>query len=105
MRWASTWSGPFCASSSITKIAISGQYLLWVTRLDDSSQGQVVAGHARPGRERARAGAGRVVFAQAHDHEARAALPVFSNSRNSRRNVSALSVSRARPAGRILGIP
>ncbi len=30
MRWASTWSGPFWASSSMTKIAISGQYLLWL---------------------------------------------------------------------------
>ena len=28
-RCASTWSGPFCASSSSTKIADSFQYLLW----------------------------------------------------------------------------
>ena len=51
-------------------------------RLDDPAQGQVVAGHARLGRERARTGAGRVVFAQAHDDESRQ-CPVFSNSRNS----------------------
>ena len=31
VRWASTWSGPFWASSSMTKIAVSGQDLLWVT--------------------------------------------------------------------------
>ena len=30
-RWASTWSGPFCVSSSITKIAVSFQNLLLVT--------------------------------------------------------------------------
>ena len=29
---ASTWSGPSCASSSMTKTANSGQYLLWLTR-------------------------------------------------------------------------
>src|SRR5262245_59168753 len=30
-RWASTWSGPFWASSSRTKIAVSFQNLLFVT--------------------------------------------------------------------------
>ena len=30
VRWASTWSGPFCASSSMTKIAVWGQDLLCV---------------------------------------------------------------------------
>ena len=71
MRWASTWSGPFWASSSMTKIAVSGQYLLCADGFDDPAQGQVVAGHAGLRRERAGAGARGVVLAQAHDHEAR----------------------------------
>jgi hypothetical protein len=31
VRCASTWSGPFCASSSITKIAVSFQNREWLT--------------------------------------------------------------------------
>ena len=72
VRWASTWSGPFWASSSMTKIADLGPVLAVADGLDDPAQGQVVAGHAGPRRERAGTGAGGVVFAQAHDHEPRA---------------------------------
>ena len=71
MRWASTWSGPFWASSSMTKIAVSGQYLLCADGLDQPAQRQVVAGDAGLGRERAGRGACRVVLAQAHDDEPR----------------------------------
>src|SRR2546430_778088 len=31
VRCASTWSGPFCASSSTTKIAVCGQNFDWLT--------------------------------------------------------------------------
>ena len=37
--------------------------------VDDLAQCHVVAGHAGPRRERPRAGAGGVIFAQAHHHE------------------------------------
>ena len=38
VRWASTWSGPFWASSSTTKIAVSFQNLLLADRFDDPAQ-------------------------------------------------------------------
>jgi hypothetical protein len=31
VRWASTWSGPACASSSTTKMAVDFQYFEWET--------------------------------------------------------------------------
>ena len=65
--------------------------------LDDPAQGQVVAGHAGLGRERAGPGAGGVVLAQAHDHEP-GQRAVLLELLELRMKVSALSVSRLRPA-------
>ena len=67
VRCASTWSGPFWASSSITKIAVSFQNLLFADRLDQPAQGQVVVGDHRARRRLADPGAVGVVVGQAHD--------------------------------------
>ena len=95
MRWASTWSGPFWASSSMTKIAISGQYLLWLTASTIRPRARSLLatqalGVKVPGRVPVVWSSPRLMIMN------RGRLPVFSNSRNSRRNVSALSVSRTR---------
>ena len=70
-RWASTWSGPFCASSSMTKIAVVAQYLLCEHGLDQAAEREVVVGDVGARRRRARPRPLRVVVADAHDLELR----------------------------------
>ena len=94
VRWASTWSGPFWASSSITKIAICGQYLLRLTASTNRPERQVVAGDTSLRGGRPGVVPFGVVFAETHDHELRQIAVLSRYSRNSSRKTSTLSVSR-----------
>ena len=94
VRCASTWSGPFCASSSITKIAISFQNLLRVAASTILPSADVVAGDAGIRRERTRGGAEGVVFAQRHDGEARQLAAAFLGCFRSPIQKSTRSMSR-----------
>ena len=71
VRWASTWSGPFWASSSITKIAVSGQYLLWLTASTSRPRARSLLATQACGVGAPGVVPFGVVFAQAHHDEAR----------------------------------
>ena len=98
VRWASTWSGPFWASSSITKIAVSGQYLLLLTASTSRPRARSLlatqaCGVNAPGVVPVVWSSPRLMTMN------RGRLPFFSNSRNSSRKISTLSVSRTALAG------
>src|SRR5262249_927083 len=93
VRWASTWSGPFWASSSITKIAVCGQSELFDTASTSRPNARsLLATHARgvyaPGGVPAVWSSPRLMTMN------RGMVPAFANARYSVRNVSTLSVSR-----------
>ena len=68
-RCASTWSGPFCASSSSTKIADSFQNLLCEIASTSRPSASVVLGDHRARRRGAGPRAGGVVVAEPEDRE------------------------------------
>ena len=69
VRWESTWSGPFWASSSMMKIANALQTLLFVMASTILPDGDVVRGDLRLRRVGARRGAAGVILAERHEHE------------------------------------
>ena len=73
MRWASTWSGPFWASSSMTKMAVSFQNLLWLTASTSRPSARSLLATQACGVNVPGVVPVGVVFAQAHDDEAAAA--------------------------------
>ena len=70
LRWASTWSAPFCASSSSTKIAVSSQYGLLETASTTRPTARSLSATRGIGSRRANLGSGGVVVGQAHQREA-----------------------------------
>jgi hypothetical protein len=100
-RCESTWSGPFCASSSRTKIADSFQKRLFEMASTNLPRA-VVLGHHRPRRRLAGAGAERVVVAEAHDVQVRQGAALFELAELLEPHVDAAVVGNVEVVGRIL---
>ena len=70
VRWASTWSGPFCASSSTTNMAVCEPEFGVDDGVDDLAEREVVVADVSGGGAEAAGGAVGVVAGQAENLQA-----------------------------------